>query len=72
FMSFALSDVMFLRIMGIGMAAAVLVDATIIRLVLVPALMQILGSANWWIPGWLDRLLPEWELESAAAARASD
>lgn len=67
FMSFALSPETFLRIMGIGMATAVLVDATIVRLVLVPAVLQLLGAANWWIPGWLDRLLPEWQLESERA-----
>ena len=67
FMSFALSPETFLRIMGIGMATAVLVDATIVRLVLVPAVLQLLGAANWWIPGWLDRLLPEWQLEGESA-----
>jgi uncharacterized membrane protein YdfJ with MMPL/SSD domain len=43
---------------GLGLAAAVLVDATVVRLVLVPAVMELLGRANWWLPGWLDRLLP--------------
>ena len=37
---------------------AELVDATVVRLVLVPAVMELLGQANWWLPGWLDRLLP--------------
>lgn len=67
FMSFALAPEVFLRIMGFGMATAVLVDATIIRMILVPATLQILGKANWWIPGWLDRLLPQWDLERAEA-----
>ena len=40
---------------AIGMATAVLVDATVVRMVLVPALMQLLGRANWWMPRWLDR-----------------
>jgi RND superfamily putative drug exporter len=40
------------------MSTAILVDATIVRMVLVPALMQLLGNANWWIPSWLDRVLP--------------
>jgi len=48
----------FLKLLGIGMATAILVDATIVRMVLVPALMQLIGAANWWIPAWLDRLLP--------------
>ena len=43
---------------GLGLAAAVLVDATVVRLVLVPAVMELLGTANWWLPGWLARLLP--------------
>ncbi len=64
FMSFALSDLMFLKLMGIGMATAVLVDATLVRMVLVPAILQLLGNANWWIPSWLDRVLPHWDLEA--------
>lgn len=63
FLSFAFSELIFLRLMGIGMAAAVLVDATLVRMVLVPALLQLLGEANWWIPRWLDRILPHWEFE---------
>ncbi|MEX2195389.1 MAG: MMPL family transporter [Thermoleophilaceae bacterium] len=58
FSSFALSDDVILKLMGIGMATAILVDATIVRMLLVPAVMQILGRANWWMPNWLDRLLP--------------
>jgi RND superfamily putative drug exporter len=58
FLAFVFSNEVFLRLMGIGMATAILVDATIVRMVLVPALMQLLGRANWWIPGWLDRALP--------------
>ncbi len=46
------------QMFGLGLATAIFVDATIIRLVLVPATMKLLGDANWWIPGWLDRLLP--------------
>lgn len=65
FMSFALAPDVFLRIMGFGMATAVLVDATIVRLILVPAVLQLLGDANWWIPNWLDRVLPHWELEAS-------
>src|ERR1019366_5479423 len=43
---------------GLGLAVAVLIDATLVRLVLVPAVMELLHSANWWLPGWLARLLP--------------
>ena len=58
FASFALSDERPLRIFGLGMATAVFVDATIVRLVLVPSVMQLLGRAAWWTPRWLDRVLP--------------
>ena len=45
------------------MAVAVLIDATIVRLVLVPATMELLGDRNWWIPAWLDRVLPRIHIE---------
>jgi RND superfamily putative drug exporter len=53
---------------GIGFASAVLLDAFVIRTVLVPALMHLLGRANWWIPRWLDRILPHLNVEPAAPA----
>jgi putative drug exporter of the RND superfamily len=43
---------------GLGLATAVLLDATVVRLVLVPATMELLGDRNWWLPRWLDRILP--------------
>ncbi len=46
------------KMMGLGLATAIAIDATIVRLVLVPATMSLLGKANWWLPGWLDRALP--------------
>ena len=49
--------------MGLGLAVAILVDATVIRVVLVPATMTLLGEANWWLPRWLDRILPRIEIE---------
>jgi RND superfamily putative drug exporter len=58
FLALAVSDEIFLKLMGVGMATAILLDATIVRMVLVPALMQLFGRANWWTPRWLDRLLP--------------
>jgi RND superfamily putative drug exporter len=61
FLSFALAPEAFLKLMGVGMATAIFVDATIVRMVLVPALMQLLGRWNWWIPAWLDRVLPDLE-----------
>ena len=67
FLAFVLSTEVFLKLMGIGMATAILVDATVVRMVLVPAVMQLMGRANWWLPGWLDRSLPRIEVERARA-----
>ena len=67
FGSFALSDVRPLRIFGLGMATAVLIDATVVRLVLVPSVMQLLGRAAWWTPRWLDRVLPTPAVDESAA-----
>jgi len=58
FLSFALMQGREIKEFGIGAAAAVFVDATLVRLILVPSLMQLLGDANWWFPRWLDRLIP--------------
>jgi RND superfamily putative drug exporter len=58
FGSFVLFQDVFSKMFGIGLATAVLIDATIIRMVLVPATMELLGDRNWWLPAWLDRLLP--------------
>ena len=58
FSSFALADDVILKLMGIGLATAILVDATIVRMVLVPSIMQLLGRANWWLPRWMERMLP--------------
>ncbi len=66
FGAFALSPEVFLKLIGLGLATAVLVDATIVRMVLVPAVMQLLGERNWWLPGWLDRVLPDARLEAPA------
>ena len=58
FVSFVLGHDVMAKMFGIGLAAAVLIDATVIRMVLVPATMELLGDRNWWLPSWLDRLLP--------------
>jgi RND superfamily putative drug exporter len=55
FGSFVLGDLRVLRLFGLGMAAAVLLDATLVRMVLVPSVMEILGRANWWMPRWRAR-----------------
>jgi RND superfamily putative drug exporter len=70
FLAFLVADEVFLKLLGIGMATAVLVDVTIVRMVLVPAVMQLLGRANWWLPDWLDRVLPRIDLEAPRARRA--
>jgi len=61
FLALAVSDEIFLTLLGVGMAAAIFLDATVVRMVLVPALMQVVGRANWWIRDWLDRRLPRLE-----------
>ena len=63
FLAFLATPEVFLKLMGIGMATAIFVDATIVRMVLVPAVMQLLGRANWWLPRWLDRRLPRLDVE---------
>lgn len=52
--------------LGLGLAVAVAVDATVVRMVLVPATMALLGKANWWLPAWLDRILPHLSIEKHA------
>ena len=54
------------KLFGVGLASAVLVEATVVRMVLVPATMGLLGDANWWLPKWLDRLLPKISVEGHA------
>ena len=53
-----MSDAIYL---ALGLAVSVIIDATVVRLILVPATMNLLGRANWWIPRWLDRILPHLE-----------
>ena len=66
FGAFVLGDDPMGKMFGIGMAVAVLLDATLVRMVLVPATMSLVGRANWWLPGWLDRLLPHLDLEGGS------
>ena len=69
FAAFVLGDDRQLKLFGLGLAIAVLVDATIVRMVLVPATMELLGDRNWWLPKWLDRILPTIDVEGAPHAR---
>ena len=68
FLSFAISDQRVIKEFGIGLATAIFLDATLIRLVLVPSIMQLLGDANWWFPSWLDRLVPRFGLHQPPPA----
>ena len=61
FFGFILGDDPGIKMMGLGLATAIFLDATVVRLVLVPATMTLLGDANWWLPGWLGRRLPTLE-----------
>jgi RND superfamily putative drug exporter len=52
-----------IKMFGVGLATAIFVDASIVRMILVPATMKLMGDANWWLPNWLDRLLPAIDIE---------
>jgi putative drug exporter of the RND superfamily len=67
FLSFVTSGEVFLKLFGIGLASAVFLDATIVRMILVPAVMQLMGKWNWWIPNWLERALPRLDVEQQVA-----
>ncbi|MEU6305020.1 MMPL family transporter [Streptomyces chartreusis] len=58
FLSFAVADDPSTKMFGLGLATAIFIDATVVRMVLVPATMTLLGRTNWWLPKWLDRMLP--------------
>jgi RND superfamily putative drug exporter len=65
FFAFVLGDDRALKLFGFGLAIAVLLDATIVRMLLVPATMELLGDRNWWLPAWIDRILPRIDVEGA-------
>jgi RND superfamily putative drug exporter len=64
FLSFVAVPELIVKQIGLGLAAAILIDATLIRMLLVPATMELLGNRNWWLPRWLDRALPEVRFEA--------
>jgi putative drug exporter of the RND superfamily len=72
FLAFTLSADVIVKMVGLGLAIAVLLDATVIRLALVPATMSLLGELNWWLPRWLDRLLPHIDVEAAVPVTPLD
>ncbi|HEX2191741.1 MAG TPA: MMPL family transporter [Acidimicrobiales bacterium] len=69
FGSFILENDRVVKLMGVGLATAILLDATIVRMLLVPATMELLGDRNWWLPRWLNRVVPDVDVEGAGAAR---
>jgi RND superfamily putative drug exporter len=69
FTSFVFDSDPTVKMLAIGMAVAVLIDATVVRMCLVPALMSILGDRAWWIPRWLDRVLPTLDIEGTGAPK---
>jgi len=70
FLAFLAAPDVFLKLFGIGLASAIFLDATVVRMVLVPAVMQLLGPRNWWIPDWLERTLPRLDAEPVAVGTA--
>jgi RND superfamily putative drug exporter len=67
FLGFVLGDDPVIKMMGLGLATAIFIDATIVRIVLVPATMKLMGHSNWWLPGWLDRFLPDIDIDAQPA-----
>jgi RND superfamily putative drug exporter len=72
FGSFVVADLRALKLIGLGLAVAVAIDASVVRIVLVPATMELLGDANWWLPRWLGRVLPNVRIDEVALADETD
>jgi RND superfamily putative drug exporter len=70
FGAFAFASLVPIKAMGFGLAVAVFLDASLIRIILVPAAMRLMGKWNWWLPKWLDRILPNVSLEGAVRPAA--
>jgi RND superfamily putative drug exporter len=70
FAAFLLSPDVEVKMFAVGLTVAVLVDATIVRMILVPSTMALMGDANWWLPRWLDRMLPHIDVEGASVIEA--
>jgi RND superfamily putative drug exporter len=69
FLSFVTNPSPLVKMLGLGLSTAIVLDATVVRMVLVPATMALLGRANWWLPRWLDRRLPRLTVEGADTLR---
>jgi RND superfamily putative drug exporter len=72
FAVFVLTGVPSIKELGVGNAVAIALDATLVRLILVPAAMQLMGRWNWWLPGWLDRILPDFNVEGDSSSEPPD
>ena len=72
FLSFVLEDDRVPKVFGLGLATAVFIDATFVRMLIVPSTMELLGARNWWLPAWLDRLLPNISIEGARQPEDAD
>ena len=68
FGAFLLESDRIIKLFGVGLATAIFLDATVVRMLLVPATMELLGAKNWWLPAWLDRILPRINVEGPAHA----
>ena len=71
FGSFVLEDNRVIRLFGFGLATAIAIDATLVRMLIVPSTMELLGARNWWLPRWLDRIIPNLRIEGELASRNS-
>ncbi|MEU5394067.1 MMPL family transporter [Streptomyces tibetensis] len=71
FAAFLLSDNIVVKMLGLGLAVSVLIDATVVRLLMVPAVMTLLGRHAWWMPQWLDRVVPHIDAEGAQTGSRS-
>ncbi|MDE0657184.1 MAG: MMPL family transporter, partial [Acidimicrobiaceae bacterium] len=69
FGSFVLEDSRPVKLFGLGLATAIAIDATLVRMLIVPSTMELLGARNWWLPRWLDRLIPNLRVEGELASR---
>jgi RND superfamily putative drug exporter len=65
FAGFLFDDARIIKLFGVGLSVAVLLDATLVRMLLVPSTMELLGAKNWWLPRWLDRILPSLNIENS-------
>lgn len=68
--AFVTADIVFIKAFGLGAALAIAIDASLIRLLLVPATMRLLGNWNWYLPKWLDRILPEWQFDKELSSNS--